>query len=204
MTSKLDALRATVKSAPFRSGDLAPLGITRSYLERWLKQGTIERVARGLYRFADADITELATIAEVARRAPGGVICLLSALQIHELGVENPSAVWLMIERHARVPKIDFVATEIVRASGAALSHGQETRVVEGVEVSLTTPAKTVADCFRFRRHIGLEPALDALRDYLRDDRRRQGSRYSVGALSEAMQACRVARFMRPYVEALV
>jgi predicted transcriptional regulator of viral defense system len=204
MTSKLDALRSEVRSAPFRTGDLAPLGIKRSYLERWLTQGVIERVARGLYRFADADITELATITEVARRAPGAVICLLSALQVHELGVENPSAVWLMIERHARIPKIDFVDTEIVRASGAALSHGQEARLVEGMEVTITTPAKTVADCFRFRKHIGLEPALDALRDYLRDDRRRQGPRYSVDALSEAMQACRVARFMRPYVEALI
>ncbi len=120
-------------------------------------------------------MTELATITEVARRAPGGLICLLSALQIHELGVEAPHAVWLMIGRHARVPKIDFVATEVVRASGAALSHGQETHVIEGVEVTLTTPAKTVADCFRYRKQVGLEPALDALRDYLRDDKRRQG-----------------------------
>ena len=169
-----------------------------------MKHGQVEKLARGLYRFADADLTELATIAEVGRRAPKSIICLLSALQIHGLGVEVPHAVWLMIERHGRAPKIDFVATEVVRASGVALSHGVEKRVIEGVDVALTSPAKTVADCFRYRRHVGLEVALDALRDFLRDENRRRGPEFSVDALSAAMNACRIGTLMRPYVEALV
>ena len=142
-------------------------------------------------------MTALHSLAEVAKRVPHGVVCLLSALQAHGMTTEVPHAVWLQIDRRARAPKVTYPKLEVVRASGAALEHGIETRKIDGVEVRLTTPAKTVADCFRYRRHVGLEVALAALRDYLR--KRRGG----IDALVAAARADRVYVFLRPYLEAL-
>lgn len=152
---------------------------------------------RGIYRLADAPLNELSSLAEVSKRLPNAVICLLTALQAHGLTTEAPHAVWVMIDRHARTPKLENPSLEVVRASGPARTHGVETRIIDGVKVRLTTPAKTVADCFRFRRHVGLEVALAALKDYLR---KRKGS---IDALIEAARADRIYAFMRPYLEAL-
>lgn len=189
---------------PFRAADATAAGIPRTYLGRWVQQGVIERVGRGLYRLAASEPSELASVAEVARRAPRATICLLSALSLHELTTELPSAVWLMIEGRGRAPRIDFVRTEVVRASGEAFHYGVERRVIEGVPVRVTRPAKTVADCFRYRRHVGLDVAIEALRDYLKATHDRRGPQYAVWHLTEAMRASRVTSVMRPYVEALV
>jgi len=110
---------------------------------------------------------------------------------------EAPHAVWALIDRHARFPKVASPKLEVVRASGAARTHGVEVLTIEGVKVPLTTPAKTVADCFRFRRHVGLDVALAALKNYLKQ---RKGS---IDALVEAARADRIYPFMRPYLEAL-
>jgi predicted transcriptional regulator of viral defense system len=158
----------------------------------------LERVDRGLYRLAEAPATELSSLAEAAKRVPHAVVCLLSALQVHGLTTESPHAVWVLIDRRARMPKLSYPKLEVVRASGPAREHGVETRVIDGVQVQITTPAKTVADCFRFRRHVGLEVALAALKDYLKT---RKGS---IDALVEAARADRIYAFMRPYLEALV
>ncbi|MDD9941981.1 MAG: AbiEi antitoxin N-terminal domain-containing protein [Myxococcales bacterium] len=196
--SKTSALLALARKGPVRARDLDDAGIPRSYLTRLCEQGQLERVDRGLYRLADAPVTELTSVAEVAKQVPHGIVCLLSALQVHGLTTEVPHAVWLMIDRHARMPSIRYPALEVVRASGTARAHGVETRTIEGVEVKLTTPAKTVADCFRYRRHVGLDVAMDALKDYLR---KRAGS---VDALEQAARADRIYAFMKPYLEALV
>ena len=142
-------------------------------------------------------MTELHSLAEVAKRLPRATICLASALQVHELTTEAPHAVWVLIDRHARTPRLSYPKLEVVRASGAARDHGVETRTIEGVRVQVTTPAKTVADCFRYRRHVGLDVALAALRDYLRK------KRGGVDALLEAARADRIFALMRPYLEAL-
>ena len=180
-----------------RARDLDGAGIPRAYLKRLCDRGLLEQVDRGLYRLADGSVTELGSLAEASKRVPHGVICLLSALQAHGMTTEAPHAVWVLIDRHARLPKVTSPTLEVVRASGGGLEHGVETRVIGGVRVQLTTPAKTVADCFRFRRHVGLEVALEALKDYLR---KRKGS---IDALVEAARADRIYTFMRPYVEAL-
>jgi len=197
-------LMRVAERGPFRASDATAAGIPRTYLRRWTDQGVLERVGHGLYRLAAGEPSELASIAEVARRAPRATVCLLSALVLHELTSESPSAVWLMIEGHGRAPRIDFVHTEIVRASGEAFHHGVEQRAIEGVPVRLTSPAKTVADCFRYRRHVGLEVALEALRDYMKAAHSRRTPRYALRHLTEAMQASRVTSVMRPYIEALV
>jgi predicted transcriptional regulator of viral defense system len=197
-TSKTDDLVRLARKGPVRARDLDEAGIPRAYLQRLCDRGVLERVDRGLYRLAEAPVTELSSIAEVAKRVPHAVVCLLSALQVHGLTTESPHAVWVLIDRRARMPKLSYPKLEVVRASGAAREHGVEIRVIEGVKVQLTTPAKTVADCFRFRRHVGLEVALAALRDYLRT---RKGS---IDELVEAARSDRIYTFMRPYLEALV
>lgn len=194
---KTTTLLRLARKGPVRARDLDDAGIPRAYLKRLCARGLLEQVGRGLYRLADAPVTELSTLAEVSKRVPHAAICLLSALQVHGMTTEAPHAVWVLIERHARTPKVTSPTLEVVRASGGALTHGVEARVIEGVKVRLTTPAKTVADCFRFRRHVGLEVALAALKDFLQ---RRKGS---IDALVEAARADRIYTFMRPYLEAL-
>jgi predicted transcriptional regulator of viral defense system len=194
---KIDELIRIARKGPFRARDLAQAEIPRTYLTRLCESGVLEQVDRGLYRLADGRVTELHSLAEVAKRVPHAVICLLSALQVHGLTTESPHAVWIMIDTHARAPKIAYPKVEIVRASGKARSHGIETRMIENVPVRLTTPAKTVADCFRYRKHVGLEVALASLREYLRKHRG------GIDALAAAAKVDRIYAFMRPYLEAL-
>ena len=197
ISTKTTKLLRLARKGPVRARDLDKAGIPRAYLKRLCDRGLLEQVDRGLYRLADAPVTELGSLAEVSKRVPHAVIGLLSALQVHGMTTEAPHAVWVLLDRHARLPKIASPVIEVVRASGRAREHGVETRVIDGVKVQLTTPPKTVADCFRFRRHVGLEVALAALKDYLR---KRKGS---IDALVEAARADRIYAFMRPYVEAL-
>jgi predicted transcriptional regulator of viral defense system len=202
---------------PIRARDLDASGVARTTLRRLCDSGLLERVGRGLYQLTDFPATELHTLAEVAKRVPHGTICLLSALQLHGLGTEAPHAVWLLIDSHARTPRLDRPRLEVVRASGSARDHGVEVRVIEGVPVRVTSAAKTVADCFRYRRHVGLDVALDALRDYLRHARTTlgagsgdgsSGSRAApdnnrIGALIDAAKADHIYSVLRPYLEAL-
>jgi predicted transcriptional regulator of viral defense system len=195
--SKTDMLLRLARRGPLRARDLERSGIPRAYLRRLCERGLLEQVDRGLYRAADAPVTELHSLAEVAVRVPHATVCLLSALQVHGLTTELPHAVWLMIDRNARMPKLSYPRLEVVWASGRAREYGIETRTLEGISVSLTTPAKTVADCFRYRRRVELEVALAALRDYLRTHRG------GMAALVDAARADRVYSLMRPYMEAL-
>jgi predicted transcriptional regulator of viral defense system len=194
----IDVLLQLASKGPVRARDLDQAGIPRAYLKRLCDRGVIERIERGLYRIVDAPYSELASLAEVVKRVPHAVVCLLSALQVHGLTTESPHAVWILIDRHARLPKMASTKLEVVRASGAAREYGIESRMVDGVNVQITSPAKTVADCFRFRRHVGLEVALAALKDYVKA---RKGS---INDLIEAARADRIYSFMRPYLEALV
>jgi predicted transcriptional regulator of viral defense system len=195
--TKTAAILRLVRKGPVRPRDLADAGIPRAYLQRLRDRGVLEQIDRGLYRLADAPMTELGSLAEVSKRVPHAVICLLSALQVHGMTTEAPHAVWVLIDRGARYPRVTSPKLEVVRASDVARTHGVETRVIDGVKVLLTTPAKTVADCFRFRRHVGLDVAIAALKDYLR---KRKGT---IDALVDAARADRIYPFMRPYLEAL-
>lgn len=217
--SKAEALLALARRGPVRARDLDGAGIPRVYLRRLCERGLLEQVDRGLYRLADAPATELHSLAEVGKRVPHAIVALLSALQLHDLTTEAPHAVWVLIDRLARTPKLAYPKLEVVRASGGARDHGIEERTIEGVRVRVTTPAKTVADCFRYRRHVGLDVALTALRDYLAKAKQRPAMRgrrmrsaggiggpsavLTVDALVEAARVDRVYALMRPYIEAL-
>ena len=180
-----------------RPKDLVHLGIPRTYLARLCRQGVLTRVARGLYVFDDADITENRSLAEAAKQVSHGVICLLSALQYHGIGTQAPFEVWIAIDNSARRPKIDHPPIRTIRMSGEARTAGIELHTIEGVEVAIYSAAKTVVDCFKFRNKIGLDVAIEALRDFRREH---------PGAVDELWhyaEICRVAKVMRPYLESV-
>jgi len=186
------------KAGVLRPRDLAPYAIPRHYLRSAEEQGLIQRTARGLYLPANAPLTEHHSLAEVAKRVPHGTICLLSALRFHDIGTQNPFEVWLAIGNKDRAPRSGSPALRVVRFSGRALEYGQERHVIEGVPVRITSIAKTVADCFKYRNKIGLDVALEALRDCLR--RKKATS----SAILEAARVSRVENVLRPYLEALL
>lgn len=188
-------LRAAFKGTTLlRSRDLTALGFDRMQLQEAAQAGLLESAGRGLYRTPAADITEHHTLAEVAKRVPNGVVCLLSALRFHDLTTQSPHKVWITIHHKAWHPKLDNVGLRVMRSSDAALNEGIETHQIEGVYVKVYCPAKTVADCFKFRKKIGLDVALEALRDAWR------GRRVTMAELDRYAQIDRVSRVMRPYL----
>ena len=180
-----------------RPHDLAPLGIPRVALTRAVRRGQLERVGRGLYGLTARPVSAHGTLAEVARRVPKGVVCLLSALRFHDLTTQAPFEVWLAIDNKAAAPKLDYPPLRLVRFSGAALTEGVEEHVVDGVTVRVTGVAKTVADCFKFRNKIGLDVALEALKDA------RTRNKASSDDIWRFAKVCRVANVMRPYLESI-
>ena len=153
----------------FRPSQLEPLGIPYHKLRQLEAEETVERVGWGLYRLADAEPTERYSIASVCARVPHAIVCLLSALQVHEIGTQLPRQVWIAIPHKARPPSRGNVGIHLVRFSGAALRCGLQDTKFEEVPARITSPARTVVDCFRFQRLIGREAALEALREALRD-----------------------------------
>lgn len=180
-----------------RARDLDPLGIPRAVLTRLVDQGTLVRVGRGLYMLADAEITRHHSLVQVAARVPDCVINLLSALTFHELTDELPAAVWIAVRRGHRAPKLDTPRLELTWTAPRFLALGVTRHRLEGVEVAITDPARTVADCFRYRSRVGVDVAIAALRDY---DARYRGGRDALWAMAGA---CRVQTVLRPYLEAL-
>ena len=180
-----------------RPCDLAPLGIPRVSLTRAVRRGQLERVGRGLYGLPGREVSVHGSLAEVARRVPKGVVCLLSALRFHGLTTQAPFEVWLAIENKSLAPKLDFPPLRIVRFSGAALTEGVEEPIVDGVTIRITCVAKTVADCFKYRNKIGLDVALEALREAWHEKRMTSDDIWRYAKI------CRVANVMRPYLDSL-
>ena len=186
------------KNGVIRPRELQVQGISRQHLYHLYRKGLLNRVGRGLYVPIDTGATENRTIAEVCKRVPGGVICLLSALQLHGLTTQMPFEVWIAIDQKAWRPIEHQLPIRIVYFSSSALESGIEERRIEGVPVKVYNPAKTIADCFKFRNKIGLDVAIEALQDCRRqrvctnDD------------LWRYAKICRVWNVMKPYLEALL
>ena len=191
------ALKLIREAGVFRARELAAHGIPREYLRRLESDGFLVRESRGLYRIREARVTEHHSLAAVCKKVQHGVVCLLSALRFHEMTTQAPFEVWLAIDRKARRPQGDDLPLRLVRFSGAALRQGVEEHPIEGVAVRVYNPAKTVADCFKYRNKIGLDVAIEALRDY------RRRHRAGMHDLWRYAKICRVAAVMRPYLEAL-
>ena len=186
------------KKGLLRPRDLAEVGIPRQYLRMAHDQGLVQRVARGLYRIPDAMMSENASLAEVCKRAPSGVICLISALSFHELTTQIPHFVYLAIEEKAHAPLIETVEVRCYRFSGSAFTQGIEKHDADGVEIRVYCAAKTVADCFKYRNKIGLDVAIEALRDCLSQ------RKTAIDDLVRYGRICRVEKVMKPYLEALL
>ena len=187
-----------------RPRDMDKYQIPRNYLYRLHRDGVVSRVGRGLYMLPDAEITEHHSLVEASKRVPKGVICLLSALRFHELTTQAPFEVWMAIDPKMWLPKVDSPPLHVVRFSGQALNLGVEEHSIEGVPVKVYEPAKTVVDCFRYRNKIGLDVALEALRDYLATRKESRGKHYTVDKLWKYAKHCRMSRVMMPYMESMV
>jgi predicted transcriptional regulator of viral defense system len=180
-----------------RAGELASKGIHPTTLSRLLERGIVERDGRGLYRLAGAEVSENHSLIQAAKRVPKGAICLLSALRFHDLTTQKPFEVWMAIERGTRRPTVDVPPLRVHYFSGETFTAGIEEQDVEGVKLRVYNPAKTVADCFKFRYKIGIDVALEALRDTLRK------RKATVDEIWHYAEICRVAWVIYPYLEAI-
>jgi len=181
----------------FRPRDLERLGISFKQLQQLVSKGTVEKLGKGLYRLADVEPTEDETVAMVASAVPNAIICLLTALRVHEIGTQSPHEVWIALDRKGRKPTRVPTKLRIVRFSGAMLTYGVVKRSMLGVSVSITSPARTIVDCFRYRNKVGIDVAMEALRDAVRT------RKATVSDLSRAADVCRIRTVMMPYLEAL-
>jgi predicted transcriptional regulator of viral defense system len=188
------AQRRSVISA----GDAARAGIHSQHLTRLVASGVLERISRGHYRLSERPVTEHHGLVVAARGVPHGVVCLLSALAFHGVGTRLPADVWIAIERGARAPSLQNPPLKVVRYSRGAFAHGVQVHEVEGQRVRVYTVAKTLADLFKHRNKVGLDVAIEALREGWRE------RRFTMDALDRAARVCRVTRVIRPYVEAVV
>ncbi len=182
----------------FRARDASSRGISRVILSRLVENEKLERIAQGTYRVADDEIDERFALAVVSRKIDDCVICLTSALSFHEMTTQLPSRVWLGIVSGRVPPKLTYPKIRVVSMSEESLSYGVEKHEIEKVPVAITSPAKTVADCFKYRNKVGLDVALEALREYWH---KRRGS---LEELFQAAEVCRVAKIIRPYLEATI
>lgn len=180
-----------------RAREVERAGASRSTLAQLIQDGQLQRVSRGLYSVPDRAPSEHDTLAEVVAKSSQGVICLISALRFHELTTQQSSEIWLAIPHKAHPPKMDYPPLHIVHMSGEAMTQGIDVVNVFGSPVRVFGVAKTVADCFKFRNKIGLDVALEALRESW------LAKRTTMDELWRYAQICRVANVMRPYMESL-
>lgn len=202
MIAMADSARSPVLRLIRRLGIVRPIdleaqGIPRAQLYRLVREGLVERQGRGLYVTRRHPYTAEHALAQVAKRVPAGVFCLLTALRFHGLTTQSPADVWIALPEKARKPRLEYPRLRVARFSGAALAEGIEIHRFEGVELRVYSAAKTVADCFKYRNKVGIDVAVEALRDFSR--RHRGGAT----ELARFARICRVTRIMQPYLDAI-
>lgn len=191
------ALRLIDSMGVARPRELEAHGVSRTQLSRLVEDGLILRQGRGLYVSVHHAPSEAHSLVQVAKRVPEAVFCLLTALRFHGLTTQSPADVWIALSEKARRPRLDHPRLRVARFSGAALTQGIEQHRVEGVIIHVYSPAKTVADCFKYRNKLGVDVAVEALRDFSR--RHRGGA----NELARFARICRVSRVMQPYLDAI-
>jgi predicted transcriptional regulator of viral defense system len=190
-------LKLAEQRGVLRARDLRDQAIPAVILSRLVDSGQLTRISRGLYTLPTRTPSEQHQLAEVAARSPTAVYCLLTALRFHGITTQNPHELWIALPNKSRSPRIEYPPLRTVRYSGDALTQGIEVHTVDCVTVKVYSIAKTIADCFKFRNKIGLDVALEALREA------RQGKRATSEDLWRFAKICRVANVMRPYLESL-
>jgi predicted transcriptional regulator of viral defense system len=181
-----------------RMANAIQAGIHRTTLYAMRDAGLVEQLSRGLYRLADAPPLANPDLVTVARRVPRGVVCLISALALHDLTTQIPHEVYLAIPRDSEPPRVDYPPIRVFRFASQAFAAGIETRDMDGTKVRVYSREKTLADCFKYRNKIGLDTAVEALKRY------KQQGRINADVLTRFAQTCRVANVMRPYLEAVL
>lgn len=187
--------RLARQQGSIRARDLTQRGLPSVYLSRLVRQGRLVRRARGVYAPANREISGMHDWELACLRLPKGVLCLMSALVYHRIGTQNPNQVWMAIDVKAWRPRVDYPRMRIVRFSGPALSEGIMTVKVGSATLRVYNPAKTVADCFKYRHKIGLEVAVEALREGWRI------KKFSLVELAAMARICRVRNVIQPYLE---
>ena len=196
--SKADKLRnLAAKRQVITAADAAQLGVPRTYLPRLARRGQLEKIARGLYTSPGFSPSEHASLVEASYQVPKGVLCLLSAVRFHNITTQSPREVWMAIGHKAWAPKISSPSIRLVRMSAPALHFGVSELHESGATLRVFSPAKTVADCFKFRHKIGLDVAIEALKES------RRLKKASINELWAAAKVCRVSNVIRPYLESL-
>ncbi|MEZ4621981.1 MAG: type IV toxin-antitoxin system AbiEi family antitoxin domain-containing protein [Caldilineaceae bacterium] len=178
--------------------DIAMLDIPTTYISRLTERGELQRIGRGIYMLPDHQVTENHSLAVVCAQVPSGVICLLSALRFHHLTTQLPFQVWVALKKQAWKPTIEDISMRYFWFSGLSYTEGIETHQVEGISINVYHPAKTVADCFKFRNRIGVDVAVEALRDGL------HRQYFAVDELWHYAKICRVQSIITPYMEAIL
>lgn len=196
-TSSENIIELAREHGLIRSRDVIGLGLQPMALTRLVRQGKLERVSRGVYALPNRSSSEHGTLAEVAIRHPNSVVCLLSALQFHNLTTQAPFEVWIAVGNRDRAPTMDYPPLRVVKFSDHLLAEGVDNYEIDGVDVLVTNIARTVVDCFKFRNKIGLDVALEALQESWRE------KRVTIDELWHYATLCRVANVMRPYMESL-
>lgn len=182
----------------FRRRDVSAAGITRNRLNTLVRKGSVERIAWGLYRRKNVSPNENETMAIVAKKVPAAIVCLLTALRYYEIGTQSPREIWIALDYKARKPKPNGYPVRVVRFSGPMLRYGILTKQIQGVPFRITSPARTVVDCFRYRNKIGIDVALEALTDAIRS------RRATVDEIVRAAEVCRVRTIIKPYLQAVL
>jgi len=194
MGQREQVVKAAEKLGLIRPNDVR---VPRVVLKRLVEAGVLEHAGRGLYRLPSSALSAHHSLVEVSVLVPKGIISLLSALQFHEVGTQAPPSVWMTLDVRARKPRLDYPPIEVMRASGQALSSGIEKHDIEGRKVQIYSLEKTIADCFKYRNKIGLDVALEALKDAW------SSKRINMEALWRYCRICRVTNVIRPYLEVL-
>ena len=197
MAKKRHKTRLALGGVLTRTRELEHKGYTRPHIRALVERGVLEQISRGLYRVAERAPDEHFSMLAVAARVPQAIICLLSALRFHNIGTQSPHEIWIALDRKARKPRLGGLRIRVVRFSGIALKEGVEDRLIGDRKVKITSSARTIADCFKYRNKIGLDVALEALREAWRE------KRATSDELWRYAKVCRVANVMRPYLESL-
>ncbi len=196
-TVKKQILDIARKQSVFRAGDIPNVEKPRTELCRMVAQGELVRVGRGLYSLPDIEIGENYSLAEAVKQYHGGVICLISALYFHRIGTQMTYETWIM-RQDRNVPPVKGFPVRFVYCTGDAFSFGIEKHTIEGIEVNIYTPAKTIADCFKYRNKIGIDVAIEALHEGWK------AKLFTMDEFWAAVKVCRVQKTIQPYLEMLV
>jgi predicted transcriptional regulator of viral defense system len=181
----------------FRPRDISGVVNPWQQIRALVEKGVILKVGHGLYTLADREPSESFSLRQAVARVPDGVICLISALEFYGFTSQAGYQVWLAIG-DKRPIKVNDIPVRIIRMSGKSFSEGIEEHQVGNQVVRIFSPAKTIADCFKFRRVVGLDVALEALREGWRE------KKFEVDELAAFARINRVEKLITPYLEMVI